>query len=93
MQIFEAKWDDLNAEGCVVKINGWGKSYNARAGFDRNEEMAKIADCGIGLQCNGDTNGTQDMKSRLEKLGKPVYILGPKRQIQSGEGDEDRIQF
>ena len=85
LEVFEAEWDDLEAEGAVVKVNGWGKAYNAMAGFNRNQKMAEVADCGIGLQTNGDTNGTQDMKKRLEKLGKKVFILG--------QGDDDRIQF
>lgn len=87
LEIFEAEWDNLDAPGAVVKINNWNKSYNAMAGFVRNEKMAEVADCGIGLQTNGSTNGTQDMKARLFKLGKPVFILGP------SEENDDRIKF
>jgi hypothetical protein len=78
LSVYPADWDDLEASNCKIKTNGYGKEYNALAGFNRNQDMANDSECGIGLQCNGDTNGTQDMKKRLEKANKPVYILGPK---------------
>jgi hypothetical protein len=84
-------WDDLTTSGAVIKTNSYGKQYNAKAGFDRNQIMADMADFGIGLQNNGDTRGTQDMKDRLQKQGKPVYILGPaKRPVDE---NDDRIPF
>lgn len=87
LEVFEADWDNIDVEDAIVKTNTYGKQYNAKAGFDRNEKMAIAGTCGIGLQVNGNSNGTQDMKKRLEKLGKPVFILGPK------VDENEKIQF
>jgi len=90
-EVCDADWDDLTAPGAVIKTNAYGKQYNAKAGFDRNQIMAEKADFGIGIQTAGDTSGTQDMKGRLEKLGKPVFILG--REREPDDPNDDRIKF
>lgn len=36
---FPAQWNDIDKKGAVIKINKYGRKYNARAGHDRNEEM------------------------------------------------------
>lgn len=41
--VVNADWKNLEAPGAVIKINKRGAPYNAKAGMDRNEEMAKIA--------------------------------------------------
>jgi hypothetical protein len=71
---FKAEWDDLTAPGAVIKKNVRGKQYNAKAGFDRNQRMVDYADCGLALQSNGDTPGTQDCIERLRKSNKPIYV-------------------
>lgn len=68
-----AKWDDLTAPGAVVKRhNISGKPYNARAGFDRNEAMAKYADALVAVW-NGHSHGTADMIQRAERHGLKIY--------------------
>jgi hypothetical protein len=37
---FPPKWDDINIPNALIKYNKWGKPYNARAGFDRNTDIA-----------------------------------------------------
>ena len=61
---FPAKWNDLKQEGAVIKINKWGRKYNAMAGFSRNEKMAEYADALIAVEGG---NGTADMIKRAKK--------------------------
>lgn len=73
-QVFEADWNDIKAEGAVIKVNKWNKKYNANAGFQRNSEMVEIAEVVIALQPNGPTPGTTDTIKKGKKKGIPVYI-------------------
>ena len=72
---FPADWKDCSVPGAVVRNNAYG-SYNAKAGSDRNQQMAEYCDAGIGLQPYGPSVGSQDMVKRLEKLNKPVFVYG-----------------
>ena len=38
---FAANWKDLSAPGAVIKLNKFRQPYNARAGYDRNKDMAE----------------------------------------------------
>lgn len=69
-----ARWDDLEAPGAVVRRGRSGRLYNARAGHVRNEEMAQRADAAV-LVWDGRSTGTQDMRDRMLRLGKPVHVL------------------
>lgn len=68
-----AKWSDLTVEGAVIKTNKHGQ-YNAVAGHMRNEDMAISCDVGV-LFWDGYSTGTADMKTRLDKHGKPCRIV------------------
>jgi YspA, cpYpsA-related SLOG family len=77
---FPAKWDDLKAEGAIVKerVNPWTKKkekYNANAGFARNKEMAEYADALIAVDL--DTNGTNDMIKQAKAANLKVYQYKP----------------
>lgn len=61
-----AKWDDLDVPGARIKVNGGGKQYNARAGFDRNQEMANVSTHGLGFW-DGVSPGTKDMVDRCNE--------------------------
>lgn len=63
---FPAKWNDVNSEPCLIKLNPYGKPYNALAGFARNQKMAEYADAII-LFKGG--KGTNDMRKRAKKQG------------------------
>jgi len=68
---FPALWDDLTTPGAVIKLNKFGKKYNAKAGPDRNMRMAEYADALIAI-----TSGTPGTKNMIELMaGKPTYIL------------------
>lgn len=43
IESFVPDWDNIEVEGAVVKINKFGKPYNAKAGHDRNAEMGDTA--------------------------------------------------
>lgn len=60
---YPAAWDDITVPGAVIKKNRFGKLYNAKAGHDRNEKMARNADL---LICfwDGKSTGTADMMER-----------------------------
>ena len=73
---FPADWKDLTAPGAVVKTGKFGP-YNAKAGFDRNQQMADAAEALIALQPNGDTSGTQDMIDRARKRGLKIFVWPP----------------
>jgi len=36
---FEIDWNDITVPNALIKTNKWGKQYNARAGFQRNERI------------------------------------------------------
>lgn len=72
---FFAKWRDLKHRDRVVKINAQGQKYDARAGYRRNEKMAKYADALIAVW-DGKSKGTRDMIALGKKHLKPenVYV-------------------
>lgn len=69
---FPAKWDDLDASGAVIKINQFGKKYNAMAGFDRNLKMAKYAEALIAVTTG--SSGTENMIQSAYMMGLDVFI-------------------
>lgn len=76
---FPAKWDDLDVEKCVIKTNKYGK-YNALAGYNRNEEMAKYAseDEEIGVLIafwDGKSTGTKSMIELAKEYGLRVFMV------------------
>lgn len=69
---FEANWRDLNAPGAVIKYNKYGP-YNAIAGHQRNERMARYADALI-LVWDGKSTGSADMLRRAKAHGLKIFI-------------------
>lgn len=61
---YEADWDDLTAEPCLVKVNRAGFQYNALAGLNRNATMGELCDRGV-IFLDGKSTGTRDMYKRL----------------------------
>ena len=68
---FPAKWDDLEAEGAVIKSGQYG-DYNAKAGFDRNLQMAEYADALIAI--DQGTSGTRDMIKQARDNGLEIFL-------------------
>jgi len=75
---FPAKWDDINTPGAIVKYNKYGKSYNAKAGYDRNLQMALYAkeDSGVLLAFHdGKSRGTGNMIQIAKKHDLKIFII------------------
>ena len=71
-QEFLADWKNLDTPNAIIKANSYGK-YNARAGLDRNEVMAKNGDALIAIW-DGRSTGTQHMVSMAEEYNLKVFL-------------------
>lgn len=72
---FPAKWEDLSPP-CVIKINKFGKKYNALAGHNRNEEMARYTaqeNGGLILIWDGKSAGSKNMLSLAKKYNLKIF--------------------
>lgn len=70
---YPARWDDLEAPGAVIKTTQWGKTYNAKAGHDRNAEMRTVAQRVVAFW-DGRSPGTREMVYACLKLGLHLTI-------------------
>lgn len=66
---FPADWDNLEAPGAIIRYTKYGKPYNAKAGTDRNEQMAIYTDY-VHLFPGG--SGTKSMHDLAIKYHKPL---------------------
>lgn len=62
---FAADWNDLS-EPCFIKTRSNGQKYNAIAGHNRNDKMAKYVDALI-LFWDGKSKGSKDMLTRAKE--------------------------
>lgn len=70
---FPAKWKDIEGKPeHLIKSNAYGEYY-VKAGFDRNEEMAKYADALIAIDTG--SSGTANMIKLARKHKLEIYIL------------------
>lgn len=69
---FPAEWDDLDVPNVLIRTNKYGKDYNARAGFIRNEAMANYSDVLIAIW-DGKSSGTRDMIKVAGAKGLTIY--------------------
>lgn len=70
---FPAKWDDLSHPNARIKINRYGRKYDANAGHRRNREMAQYADALVAVW-DGISPGTATMIQYAEEEGLEVFI-------------------
>lgn len=70
---YGAKWAYTNKIPIKNFPAEWSK-YGKKAGPIRNQQMADYADALIVFIWNG-SRGSQDMLSRMQKMGKPVYVV------------------
>lgn len=70
---FEAKWLDLDAEGAIIRTGKDGHEYNARAAFNRNNEVTKYANCLVVIYKRGDT-AMEHLIECFEEAKKKVYV-------------------
>ena len=67
---FPADWDNLTTPGAYIKYTRYGKPYNALAGPNRNEQMAKYTDF-VHTFPDGGT-GTNNMRKFAIQYHKPL---------------------
>jgi hypothetical protein len=76
--LFPADWKNLDAPGAVIKRNAYGE-YNAKAGTDRNVQMAEYAGAqGKGVLVAfwaGDKGGTYHMIQTAKDRGFQVRVV------------------
>lgn len=72
VKYFPADWDNIQVPGAVIRYRRDGKSYNAKAGPDRNEKMAEYADALI-LVWTGQSKGSGNMLAQAQKHGLKIY--------------------
>lgn len=72
---------------CYIKVNNYGKRYNANAGFDRNRQMAEYSEALIAV-IKGNSPGTRHMIREAEKRSLKVFIYNVDKLNQ-----EDKIPF
>lgn len=68
---FPAKWDDLYHPTAVIKVNGWGKKYDALAGHRRNQQMLDEGKPDMVIAFKGGS-GTANMIALAKKAGVPI---------------------
>jgi hypothetical protein len=73
-EIFHANWEDLKVKPCKIKYNKGNRPYNCLAGFNRNKQMAVIAQYLIAFH-DGKSTGTKDMIDLANKHGLSVAVI------------------
>jgi hypothetical protein len=73
IKLYPAKWDDLFAEGAVLKTRSDGSKYNVVAGHQRNQAMADYADALI-VVIKDNSSGSEDMLRRAKKNNLKIYV-------------------
>lgn len=81
-EIIPIDWNDLDAEGAVVKTNTWGKEYNAMAPIAQKRNMIDDCDYAVIID-DGSTGVNYDVKA-VEEVGiqffrkdcKPSHLAG-----------------
>lgn len=73
LRVFKADWNNLETDGAIIKTGNWGNKYNAKAGIDRNELMAKYADALIAIHKN-NSPGTKSMINLAKKYNLKIFV-------------------
>jgi len=72
--IFEADWGDITHPNALIKVNKYGKQYDARAGFRRNDLIIESCDKVIAFHDEKST-GTIDSITKAKRLNKKIKIV------------------
>jgi len=91
-KVFPANWNDLTAPGATIKVNTFGKKYNAKAGFDRNKKTAQYASenedgkIPVCISIKMNTPGTDNMVKTAKEAGLMVYEYEPYKDVKRTTG-------
>jgi hypothetical protein len=72
----KAEWNDLSHSDAFIKIDSYGKKYDAKAGHRRNEDIIKAAD-EIYAFWDGVSKGTLNSIGHARRLNKKITIILP----------------
>lgn len=72
--IFYPKWNDIMVKDCIVKVNKYGKQYNALAGFNRNKNIVLESDLIIAFW-DKQSKGTKDSIDYAKKINKRTITI------------------
>lgn len=73
IKVIKPDWEDLSHPDAVIKINKFGKKYDAMAGKRRNKLIINEADRVIAFW-DGESQGTEHSIDLAIKAGKPIDI-------------------
>lgn len=71
---YRANWDDLSQPDARIKVNRYGKKYDAQAGHRRNNKMLIENTNGVVVAFPGGS-GTNDCVKQAIKLGFHVFLV------------------
>lgn len=72
--VYEAEWNNLTHPDALIKVNNYGKQYDARAGLRRNSIIIEEADKIIAFH-DGTSRGTLDSIQKAKELKKKIKIV------------------
>jgi hypothetical protein len=75
---FPAKWNDLSHPDATIRINSFGKKYDAKAGIRRNHQMGDYAEALVAIW-DGLSRGTKDMIDYANKKQLKLFVYTPAR--------------
>lgn len=70
---FPADWNNIERPGANIRVNRYGKKYDASAGYIRNKQMAGYGDALLALH-HSDSRGTANMIKIAREKGLPVWV-------------------
>lgn len=74
IKVIIPKWSDINHSGARIKVNKFGKKYDALAGMRRNTEIIAAADRVLAFH-DGTSAGTWDSIQKAAAAGKPCLVI------------------
>ena len=72
--VYKAKWDDLSHPDARIKMNTYGKQYDANAGFRRNKLIVTECDRLVAFH-DGKSPGTFNSMKEAKKQGKKITLV------------------
>ena len=73
-KVFKPDWNNLSHPDARIKLNSWGKKYDANAGLRRNTQIVDYADKVIAFVFN-NSPGTLNTVKKAKKQGKILEVI------------------
>lgn len=88
---YPAEWNNIDTPDAVIKTNRYGKKYNAKAGYNRNNRMSEIAEACL-VMWDGKSKGSKHMLDTARKKGLKWAVWRTDKQILQKSKKNDQIQ-